>query len=278
MPLTRWDTDASEARVVVTAGMQPPCCFPSCPCGVGTPLTLGAPSSLSPAASSRCRRAKRGQAGSPCGAWASPTATPWRWLSVAPRWVRGCHSHGDGAKGIVLGWGAALVSSSLSLPGGRSSHFSVEDLKSLGRLLCDTLLDFCDPAPAKVGSTWPRVSLVPRDHSDTVTLALFRSSSSAWRRQRRCCSGRWVVSQALEAAGVICPPQSLSPGISSHHSTSPRGATGAADGSFPLQHQWLRQLRVRWDPRCNPQPQLASESPCAPDFEVGGMQNQDGTR
>ncbi|XP_033371209.1 cytosolic carboxypeptidase 2 [Parus major] len=31
----------------------------------------------------------------------------------------------------------------------RSSHFSVEDLESLGRLLCDTLLDFCDPAPAK---------------------------------------------------------------------------------------------------------------------------------
>ncbi|XP_005529186.1 PREDICTED: cytosolic carboxypeptidase 2 [Pseudopodoces humilis] len=31
----------------------------------------------------------------------------------------------------------------------RSSHFSVEDLGSLGRLLCDTLLDFCDPAPAK---------------------------------------------------------------------------------------------------------------------------------
>ncbi|NXS53236.1 CBPC2 carboxypeptidase, partial [Brachypteracias leptosomus] len=34
--------------------------------------------------------------------------------------------------------------------GGRSSHFTVEDLKSLGYHLCDTLLDFCDPDPAKL--------------------------------------------------------------------------------------------------------------------------------
>ncbi|NXD87933.1 CBPC2 carboxypeptidase, partial [Halcyon senegalensis] len=33
--------------------------------------------------------------------------------------------------------------------GGRSSHFTVEDLKSLGYHLGDTLLDFCDPDPAK---------------------------------------------------------------------------------------------------------------------------------
>ncbi|NXF12674.1 CBPC2 carboxypeptidase, partial [Smithornis capensis] len=33
--------------------------------------------------------------------------------------------------------------------GETSSHFTVEDLKSLGPLLCDTLLDFCDPVPAK---------------------------------------------------------------------------------------------------------------------------------
>lgn len=70
---------------------------------------------------------------------------------MAPRWVRGCHSHGDGIRGVVLGWGAALVSFSLSPPGGRKSHFSMEDLESLGRLLCDTLLDFCNPATAKVG-------------------------------------------------------------------------------------------------------------------------------
>ncbi|KAM4899270.1 cytosolic carboxypeptidase 2 [Sylvia borin] len=41
------------------------------------------------------------------------------------------------------------VAFSGSTLGGKSSHFSVEDLESLGRLLCDTLLDFCDPAPAK---------------------------------------------------------------------------------------------------------------------------------
>ncbi|CAM9502478.1 unnamed protein product [Bubo scandiacus] len=33
--------------------------------------------------------------------------------------------------------------------GGRNSHFTVEDLKALGYHLCDTLLDFCDPDPAK---------------------------------------------------------------------------------------------------------------------------------
>ncbi|XP_074442615.1 cytosolic carboxypeptidase 2 isoform X2 [Larus michahellis] len=33
--------------------------------------------------------------------------------------------------------------------GRRNSHFTVEDLKSLGYHLCDTLLDFCDPHPAK---------------------------------------------------------------------------------------------------------------------------------
>ncbi|XP_014804271.1 PREDICTED: cytosolic carboxypeptidase 2-like [Calidris pugnax] len=36
--------------------------------------------------------------------------------------------------------------------GGRNSHFTLEDLKALGYHLCDTLLDFCDPHPAKVGS------------------------------------------------------------------------------------------------------------------------------
>ncbi|NWR60416.1 CBPC2 carboxypeptidase, partial [Bucorvus abyssinicus] len=34
--------------------------------------------------------------------------------------------------------------------GGRNSHFTIEDLKSLGYHLCDTLLDFCDPHPAKL--------------------------------------------------------------------------------------------------------------------------------
>ncbi|NXG97323.1 CBPC2 carboxypeptidase, partial [Loxia leucoptera] len=42
------------------------------------------------------------------------------------------------------------VAFSGSTLGGRNSHFSVEDLESLGRLLCATLLDFCDPAPAKL--------------------------------------------------------------------------------------------------------------------------------
>ncbi|NWV63783.1 CBPC2 carboxypeptidase, partial [Malurus elegans] len=59
------------------------------------------------------------------------------------------------------------VAFSGSTLGGRSFHFSVEDLKSLGRLLCDTLLDFCDPAPAKVGSGSAQGDLVPLDCGDT---------------------------------------------------------------------------------------------------------------
>ncbi|KAM7108570.1 cytosolic carboxypeptidase 2 [Ciconia maguari] len=61
---------------------------------------------------------------------------------------------GDGV-GCVGGWvvpglgSRCLFRSRRSPPGGRSSHFTVEDLKSLGYHLCDTLLDFCDPHPAK---------------------------------------------------------------------------------------------------------------------------------
>lgn len=65
------------------------------------------------------------------------------------------------------GLGSCPCSFSLLPPGGRSSHFSVEDLESLGRLLCDTLLDFCDPAPAKVGLG---LAQVPWCQGTTVTL------------------------------------------------------------------------------------------------------------
>ncbi|XP_052667930.1 cytosolic carboxypeptidase 2 isoform X2 [Harpia harpyja] len=61
---------------------------------------------------------------------------------------------GVGCVGGRVGWSPGLGSCRLfpfplSPPGGRSSHFTVEDLKSLGYHLCDTLLDFCDPDPAK---------------------------------------------------------------------------------------------------------------------------------
>lgn len=32
----------------------------------------------------------------------------------------------------------------------RDTHFTTEDLKSLGYHVCDTLLDFCDPDRTKV--------------------------------------------------------------------------------------------------------------------------------
>lgn len=52
--------------------------------------------------------------------------------------------------GLVEGC-SRLLCCPVSPSGGRNSHFTVEDLKSLGYHLCDTLLDFCDPSPAKVG-------------------------------------------------------------------------------------------------------------------------------
>ncbi|XP_041098063.1 cytosolic carboxypeptidase 2-like, partial [Polyodon spathula] len=36
-----------------------------------------------------------------------------------------------------------------TLGGRRGTHFSTEDLKSLGYHFCDTLLDYCDPDPSK---------------------------------------------------------------------------------------------------------------------------------
>ncbi|XP_074904501.1 cytosolic carboxypeptidase 2 isoform X4 [Buteo buteo] len=127
---------------------------------------------------------------------------------------------GVGCVGGRAGWSPGLGSCRLfpfplSSPGGRSSHFTVEDLKSLGYHLCDTLLDFCDPDPTKVGQQ-PR--LKPRHPGRfwhcrwvVVTLAPSHSSSSACRRWMCCCGSGWAGSQALAAAGVTSPPRSLSP-------------------------------------------------------------------
>ncbi|XP_009890762.1 PREDICTED: cytosolic carboxypeptidase 2 [Charadrius vociferus] len=57
--------------------------------------------------------------------------------------------------------------------GGRSSHFNVEDLKSLGYHLCDTLLDFCDPHPAKFQQCLSEVDELLRQR-------LHREPDSGW--------------------------------------------------------------------------------------------------
>lgn len=124
-----------------------------------------------------------------------------------------------GAGGVVPGVGKLpLVSFSPSPPGGRSSHFTVEDLKSLGYHLCDTLLDFCDPDPAKVGQQpWLKPQHPGRFQCHrwvVVTLAPSHSSSSACQRWMRCCGSGWAGSWALVAAGVTSPPRSSSPGMS----------------------------------------------------------------
>ncbi|XP_068255590.1 cytosolic carboxypeptidase 2 [Nyctibius grandis] len=59
--------------------------------------------------------------------------------------------------------------------GGRSSHFTVEDLKSLGYHLCDTLLDFCDPDPAKFQQCLAEVDALLRQR-----LGRELGSSSSW--------------------------------------------------------------------------------------------------
>ncbi|XP_021258322.1 cytosolic carboxypeptidase 2 isoform X10 [Numida meleagris] len=70
--------------------------------------------------------------------------------------------------------------------GGRNSHFTVEDLKSLGYHLCDTLLDFCDPNPAKFQQCLVEVDALLRQRlgsgqswSDVPTSELESSTSGS---------------------------------------------------------------------------------------------------
>ncbi|XP_031409262.1 cytosolic carboxypeptidase 2 [Meleagris gallopavo] len=69
---------------------------------------------------------------------------------------------------------------------GRNSHFTVEDLKSLGYYLCDTLLDFCDPNPAKFQQCLAEVDALLRPRlgsgqswSDIATSQLESSTSGS---------------------------------------------------------------------------------------------------
>lgn len=150
---------------------------------------------------------------------------------MAPRWVRGCHGHEDGARGVFPGWGAVLVSFSLSPPGGRSSHFSVEDLKSLGRLLCDTLLDFCDPAPTKVWLGPGPGALVPRGCGDTGTVLQLQqclAEADALLQQQM---GREPGSGS--SWSDVSPSELESRYVTPCHPMSPRGATGGCRWFFP---------------------------------------------
>uniref|UniRef100_A0A8C3M3B5 Cytosolic carboxypeptidase 2 n=1 Tax=Geospiza parvula TaxID=87175 RepID=A0A8C3M3B5_GEOPR len=98
------------------------------------------------------------------------------------------------------------VAFSGSTLGGRNSHFSVEDLKSLGRLLCDTLLDFCDPAPAKL-----QQCLVEADVLLQQQMGREPGSGGSWSD---------VSPSELESRYIILC-----------HLMSPRGATGGSSSS-----------------------------------------------
>lgn len=157
---------------------------------------------------------------------------------------------GVGCVGGQAGWSPGLGSCRLfpfplSPPGGRSSHFTVEDLKSLGYHLCDTLLDFCDPDPAKVGQ---QQQLKPQHPGRfqcrrwvVVTLAPSHSSSSACRRWMHCCGSGWAGSWALVAAGVTSPPRNSSPGMSQlcRPAELQRCRQGLQAVVSPTQHQRL---------------------------------------
>uniref|UniRef100_U3JEX1 Cytosolic carboxypeptidase 2 n=1 Tax=Ficedula albicollis TaxID=59894 RepID=U3JEX1_FICAL len=101
------------------------------------------------------------------------------------------------------------VAFSGSTLGGRKSHFSVQDLESLGRLLCDTLLDFCDPAPAKL-----QQCLVEADTLLQRQVGREPGSGGSW--------------------SDVSPSELESRYVNPCHPMSPHGATGAADGSSPL--------------------------------------------
>ncbi|KAM6274470.1 LOW QUALITY PROTEIN: cytosolic carboxypeptidase 2 [Porphyrio hochstetteri] len=101
------------------------------------------------------------------------------------------------------------VAFSSSTLGRRSSHFTVEDLKSLGYHCCDTLLDFC-PMPPRWDSSSSNCGTQAR--AIGVTPALFCGSSSACQRWTHCCSSAWAGSRNRATAGAMCPPRSSSPG------------------------------------------------------------------
>lgn len=178
------------------------------------------PSSPSPAASSRCRRAKRGRAGSSCGGWASPTATPWRRPSAAPRWVRGCAEALGAASCRRMGFQSQRMSSGSWL--GKLPLVFLSRVPSRREELAlhrgGPQIAGLPPLRHPAGFLRPRFCQgvwVPRAGGTpvvavAVTLALSRSSSSAWPRCTRCCGGGW----APVGAGAMSPPQTSSPGTS----------------------------------------------------------------
>lgn len=97
--------------------------------------------------SSGCKRARKERGASPCGDLASKTATLWKPALEDRLWVSlGLYLHAHVQVNVCY------IRLSLRMIGDRKgSHFTTRDLKSIGFNFCDTLLDYCDPDPTKVG-------------------------------------------------------------------------------------------------------------------------------
>ncbi|XP_074741295.1 cytosolic carboxypeptidase 2 isoform X2 [Strix uralensis] len=142
----------------------------------------------------------------------------------------------------------------LSPPGGRNSHFTVEDLKALGYHLCDTLLDFCDPDPAKFQQCLVEVDVLLRQR-----LGRELGSGSGWSdvspsELESSTSGSDSSVSDGPPAPLHGPAQPMSPrvppfsgqkGRSAREVRGVRGADAPAPFCHPAQLEQRRRKRLR---------------------------------
>ncbi|XP_026706126.1 cytosolic carboxypeptidase 2 [Athene cunicularia] len=138
--------------------------------------------------------------------------------------------------------------------GGRNSHFTVEDLKALGYHLCDTLLDFCDPDPAKFQQCLVEVDALLRQR-----LGREPGSGGSWSdispsELESSTSGSDSSVSDGPPAPICGPAQPVSPwvppllgqkGRSSREVRGVRGADTLAPFCHPAQLEQWRRKRLR---------------------------------
>uniref|UniRef100_A0A8C8ABT8 Cytosolic carboxypeptidase 2 n=1 Tax=Otus sunia TaxID=257818 RepID=A0A8C8ABT8_9STRI len=138
--------------------------------------------------------------------------------------------------------------------GGRNSHFTVEDLKALGYHLCDTLLDFCDPDPAKFQQCLAEVDALLRQR-----LGRELGSGSGWsdispsELESSAGGGCSSVSDGPPAplrgpaqpVSPQVPPVSGQKGRSAREVRGVRGADAPAPFCHPAQLEQRRRKRLR---------------------------------
>uniref|UniRef100_A0A8D0EG63 Cytosolic carboxypeptidase 2 n=1 Tax=Strix occidentalis caurina TaxID=311401 RepID=A0A8D0EG63_STROC len=137
---------------------------------------------------------------------------------------------------------------------GRNSHFTVEDLKALGYHLCDTLLDFCDPDPAKFQQCLVEVDVLLRQR-----LGRELGSGSGWsdvspsELESSAGGGCSSVSDGpptplhgpAQPVSLRVPPFSGQKGRSTREVRGVRGADAPARFCHPAQLEQRRRKRLR---------------------------------